>query len=549
MIMKKLTRNIIAAAVVAGSLFSVSCKKALEEKVYSFISPNNFYKNGSDAVVAVNGIYSELYTYDLYIQPFWNLTLLDDDHVSGADWYLGSAGAGNPNNYWGVERPWSGLYIVIARANTVLENVPGITADITPELKNRVLGEAYFLRGWAYFQLVQLYGGVPLRLKTLGADPQTNTPRASVAEVYNAVISDLKQAETLLYPANDTRSGEAGRVTRGVAMGYLAKVYATIGSASLKGGNVAVYGGNDNQRLTYAKTVLAGYEGFDSKAYYKLSMDKAKELIDSKQYDLFDNWKDIWNRANFNKREHMWEIQSLTGTSFINDLHAYFTAGSYPFGMGAVWMTNNHYKTYEEDKDTRALDGVSHQYVAYRQTNPGGTRYYYPSWEAAKYSKDAAGNVYNNDGKGDDKAFITKYSSVQDETVSNSDMFFPVMRYSEILLLYAEAANEAGSGPDAGAYQYLNAVRSRSHATDAPLGMSQEEFRSFVLEERGREFSLENIRRYDLIRWGIYLPVMNAITKGQNNISKVRNTRNLLLPIPVSEMNTNKAITQNNPGW
>jgi len=129
-----------------------------------------------------------------------------------------------------------------------------------------------------------------------------------------------------------------------------------------------------------------------------------------------------------------------------------------------------------------------------------------------------------------------------------SDAFFPVMRYSEVLLMIAEAENEV-NGPTATAYQYLGMVRSRCKATAAPSGMSQQEMRSYILEERGREFALENIRRYDLIRWGIYLQVMNKIGTGQNSISKVRLSRNLLLPIPQSELNSNKAITANNPGW
>ena len=93
-------------------------------------------------------------------------------------------------------------------------------------------------------------------------------------------------------------------------------------------------------------------------------------------------------------------------------------------------------------------------------------------------------------------------------------------------------------------------MRNRSNAGIAPPGMGKDDFRSYVLEERGREFALEGgIRRADLIRWGIYKDVMNKITSQQNNISKLRATRNLLFPIPQDEMNSNKAITENNPGW
>src|SRR5690606_7696560 len=142
------------------------------------------YQNEKDAITAINGVYSALFTYDLYIQPFWNLTVLDDDHSSGADWFLGTSGAGNPQGYWGVDGPWKGCYTIIARANTVLENVSLIPDDsIDPEIRTRVLGEAYCLRGWAYFQLVQLYGEVPIRLESLSLDPEQNKPRSTVEEV------------------------------------------------------------------------------------------------------------------------------------------------------------------------------------------------------------------------------------------------------------------------------------------------------------------------------------------------------------------------------
>jgi hypothetical protein len=138
---------------------------------------------------------------------------------------------------------------------------------------------------------------------------------------------------------------------------------------------------------------------------------------------------------------------------------------------------------------------------------------------------------------------------VNDPTVANSDAFYPLMRYAEVFLIYAEAANEAAGGPTAEAYAQLNVIRTRVLASAAPAGMSQEQFRSFVLAERAREFSLEGIRRFDLCRWGIYTQVMNRISAGQNNISKVRAQRNLLLPIPLSELNSNKSIIGNNPGW
>ena len=301
----KINKSIIWKFILPVILFSTfSCNKVLEEKPLSFLSPENFYKNEADAKAAINAVYGALFTYDLYLQPMWNLVMLDDDHVSGADWYLGTAGAGNPQGYWGVDGPWVGCYTVISRANTVLENVEKINTNIDPIIKTRILGEAYFFRAWAYFQLVQLYGGVPIRLKSLSLDPTASMPRATVQEVYKQIIADFKSAETNLLPANNINAGEIGRVTRGVAKGFLAKTYLTMASGASTG-NVSLRGGTDNGTYTYPKTVVAGLESIVSKDYFTLARDKALEVIASGEYSLFVNWTDIWSKANRNKAEHM----------------------------------------------------------------------------------------------------------------------------------------------------------------------------------------------------------------------------------------------------
>ena len=524
-------------------LFSTfSCQKVLEEKPLSFLSPENFYKNEADAKAAINAVYGALYTYDLYLQPMWNLTMLDDDHVSGADWYLGTAGAGNPQGYWGVDGPWVGCFTIISRANTLLENVAKINTNIDATIKNRILGEAYFFRGWAYFQLVQLYGGVPIKLKSLSLDPNPNMARSSVLDVYKQVIADFKSAEAALLPAGDPKAGELGRVTKGVAKGFLAKTYLTIASGSATG-NVSVRGGSDNGTYTYAKTIVAGLESISSKDYYILARDKAQEVITSNEYALFTNWTDLWTKAGRNKTEHMWELQALGGTAFVNELHNYMSAYS-TFGRGAMWVTNNLYRDYDTT-DVRVLNGIAHNYEI---NNAAKTKYFYPSWQSYNY-KVVNGISYLNNATTDDRAYTIKYSDVADPTVSRSDAHLPMIRFSEMYLMVAEADNEINNGPSIQSYSALNVIRNRVKAQMAPANLTRDEFRSFIIAERAREFVFEGVRRYDLMRWGIYLQVMNKLSIGQNNITKVRNSRNLLLPIPQSELNSNTLISANNPGW
>lgn len=549
--MKTISKYIKVALLGSVILGTGACKKALDEKPYSFYSPENFYQNESDARAAINGVYSELYSWDLFLQPFWNITILDDDHVAGADWFIGTTGVGNPQAYWGVDGPWVGCYTIIARANTVLENVPNIS-NIDPDIKKRILGEAHFLRGWAYFQLVQLYGGVPIRLNSVSAaNPETNVPRASVKETYDVVIAEFKAAENQLLPYGHAKAGEPGRVNQGVAKSFLAKTYMTMASGASTG-TITVRGGTDNGYYTYNKDIVKGLEGLDAKAYYTLARDKALEVINSNLYELTPNWKDLWSIAGRNSKEQMWEVQSLAGTEFVNNLGAYFSARS-TFGQGAVWTTNNHYNDYDV-LDKRVLDGITHNYQTLQ-----GTYIFYPSWQAAQY-KVVNGITYNNTGSTTaERAYTIKFSGVADPTVANSDAFYPLLRYAELYLIVAEAENEI-NGPNTAAYDALNTVRFRAFPKTgnpavpvpeayAPTGMDAQQFRSYVLAERAREFNLEGVRRFDLMRWGIYLQVMNKITTGQNNISKARQNKNLLLPIPLNELNSNKAIHGNNPGW
>jgi hypothetical protein len=145
-------------------------------------------------------------------------------------------------------------------------------------------------------------------------------------------------------------------------------------------------------------------------------------------------------------------------------------------------------------------------------------------------------------------ARLRKFEAVSDRSAVRSNFNYPLLRYPDVLMIFAEADNEVGAGPSAAALEAVNMIRRRNGASTIST-MSQQAFRSFVLEERRRELALEGDRRWDLLRWGIYLPVMNAIDIDENNVVKRRSNKNLLYPIPMSELNSNKLITGNNPGW
>ena len=141
-------------------------------------------------------------------------------------------------------------------------------------------------------------------------------------------------------------------------------------------------------------------------------------------------------------------------------------------------------------------------------------------------------------------------ADVTDASFGRTDAPYPLLRYADAVLILAEASNEV-NGPQEEAINALKSVRTRSGASVDDLTFRDKEaLRSFILEERAREFVAESDRRWDLIRWGIYLQTMNAIGGvDENNISKSRERKHLLYPIPLEEINANKEINENNPGW
>ena len=145
-------------------------------------------------------------------------------------------------------------------------------------------------------------------------------------------------------------------------------------------------------------------------------------------------------------------------------------------------------------------------------------------------------------------AFTTKYDDCENDALQYPDSYWPFLRYADVLLIYAEAETELGKLEEA--MKYLNMVRKRSNATLMSAVSTQTGMRSSILEERAKEFACEGDRRWDLIRWGIYLQAMNAIGgRDEANINKARSERNLLYPIPADEINVNDSISSNNPGW
>lgn len=207
-----------------------SCAK-LKENVYSTYTPEVYFVNSADARVALNGVYNTLNRQHVWTNDMFNLVFLPNKYVESRvparkiytsfSWSTTDAS---------VLSVWTSIYTTIARANTIIDRVPEI--DMTDALRGQYSGEAKFLRALSYFTLVRLFGGVPLKIHETVNTADVNAKRASVQDVYNLILADLKDAEANLPPTRT--SAERGLATKPAAMALLGKVYLTMAGYPLK---------------------------------------------------------------------------------------------------------------------------------------------------------------------------------------------------------------------------------------------------------------------------------------------------------------------------
>jgi starch-binding outer membrane protein, SusD/RagB family len=458
----------------------------LEEKVFDFISPNNFYNTDRDAIAAVNACYDALQGNAYYGRAFkWIIHFPSDEATNNR----GGGTAGQldrftyfPDNGF-IQDSWNSMYIAINRSNAVLENVPNIEMDET--LKARLLGEARFLRALNYFNLVRLWGDVPLVTKETRGLEGLYVTRNPKEEVYQLIIEDLQFAEQNL-PASYSNT-DKGRATSGAATGLLAKVYLT-------------------------------------REQWNLARDKAKEVIDSGLYGLFDNYADAFAKETKNGIEHLFAIQ---GTQGFGEEGTQWTADAVNGGAlglnvpagGSSTITGEHEFWEEWDKE----NDLRYDIVWFNEFIVNGVVHRYP--ETTRI----------------DNPHIKKFLYLGSEVTGFRDypLNYDLLRYADVLLMYSEAENEV-NGPTEAAYSGVNQVRARAGL--GPLsGLSKEELTAAILDERKFELCFEFNRWFDLVRRNLLIDVFAA--RGVT-VEPYR----YLFPIPQDDLDRNPNLEQN-PGY
>jgi hypothetical protein len=510
----KYKNKIIHSLLFLGLLvFNTGCKKFLKEQDPSNLSPETYYTIPEHAEAAVAAAYAQTRFIGngagIFVANFSMLEMVTGTAKTetGQNSDLNNlVGLSYNGDNLLVRNWWNGLYSVIAQTNLVLQKVPGIT-PMDETRKAQILGEARFLRAWAYFYLVRLYGDVPLILEPQSATSENFYPqRAPIQDVYNAIVDDLTQAEGAGLPWLDP----SGRVSKAAVKSLLSKVYLTMAGQPLNKGA----------------------------EYYALARDKSLDVITNSGISLFPTYNDLHSLSQENKGEHIFEIQylaSVSGNPMQQLLLPNFkNVSAYSDEIGTTVPTLQFYQSYEPN-DLRAKDRQGFFYTSYYDGGNGALKPLNAPYIFKHFDVVANGTA-----------------GVAGTT--QSDLNWPQIRYADILLVYAEAQNRADGSPNAQAYDAVNAIRTRAQLPSL-AGLGQTAFEEAVWRERWHELCYEGVTWFDMVRLKkAYNETTNNFEdfvghKFPDNPTIVLQEKNLLFPLPTAEMRNNPKLTPQNPGY
>jgi starch-binding outer membrane protein, SusD/RagB family len=475
------------------------CKKFLTKEPQGLLTAADFPVSASDALLATNATYESMREWFYHSGGYPILDIMSDDARKGSN-PSDQASTVGPYDYFGIsptqdglDRWWNALYVGVRRANVVIEKVPPISMDTG--LRNRYIAEAKFIRALLYFDFVRAWGGVPLITTT---SPPLQVPRASVQDVYNLIISDLEYAISHLPLKSQYSLTDDGRATKGAAEGLLAKVYLFR---------------NDFQNAR------------------KFALD----VINSGQYSL----EPVFTNANGvdgnNGVESVFEIGALSVESTASGGDQYGNTqgvrGSPNKGWGFNRPTVDLRNSFEPG-DPRykgtvinlgdTIDGI---YIAGDGDTPDVT-------------KDANGNIIEIE------CYNRKVWVPGNSTPPNWGHHRRLLRYSDILLMAAEALNENGNPSQA--LIYVNMVRARARQGNNSIlhdftTTDQARLRDSIFNERRHELAMEGQRFWDLVRTGRAPALLGPLgfVTGKNEV----------LPIPQSEIDISKGSLTQNPNY
>lgn len=526
-------------------MIATGCNKILDKEPTDFIQPDNYYNSEQDLNFALAGAYDPLGNEYLYGSSLW----FQFGSCSDESFYPNTANSFSAPMFYQfdytnpyVSGLWEQCYIGIERANLLIKNIARPNMDETK--RQVILGEALFLRGFYHFMLVSNYGGVPLKLAPTSDINSVNFPKETAANVYAQVLTDMKDAESKVSKASTI--GNSSHISQTAVQGMLARVCLYMAGNPL----------NDHTRyaeaLSWARKVKeSGEHALNTTFDASLTNSAYSQIFINQSRDIYDVKESIWE-ADFymNNQNTAYNEGGRLGTYQMACQN--LDTG---FGSGNIRTTIKLYNLYKAGDQRRDWSIAPFSFTS---TATSATRVYY-----------AASNIIAREcGKWRRYTEPSNMPKQQYKTGAN----FPILRYSDVLLMLAEADNEVNNGPSQEAYDAINEVRRRGYGlpldqpdanADLPSGLSYDDFKNAIQDERARELCFEGLRRPDLIRWGIFKQVMDAMVAEINASNATvtnknrwilgystaaSNPRYTILPIPALELNINKAIRQNE-GW
>lgn len=489
------TTHIIIAGVIT-IMIAVGCKKTFLDKMpLDAISEGTFFKTEEDARNAVNGAYQRIQTAAMYNRRAWQLDIIAGNAIVGA-------GGGNDGreindianfitqtDNAAVLDMWRGPYPGILRCNLALQKIPTIKMD--EALASRFIGELKFMRALYYFWLVRLFGDVPLitEPQTLASDYRV--PRTPKVEVYAQIIKDLEDAISALPPRETYTGNDIGRASKGSAVGLLAKVYLTLGE--------------------YEKVIPLCEQvkslGYKLNPSYGMNFSYTEENTTESLFEV----QYVGNSGQTSDNEG----QSNTLSTWMGPRNSNYVDGGYGWCQPEQQMMDA-YEPGDLRKDVTMLYGGGPKLF--------GNITYDPNFSMTGFN-------------------VRKWLIPRDVASKDNDfMNIPILRYADVLLMWAEALNETG-GTNLSETPF-NEVRSRAGLP--PIhGLSQQDMKEKILHERRIEFAYEGQWWFNIIRInnGQYaIDFLKSI--GRTNMSE----KFLLFPIPQQEMDANPKLIQN-PGY
>lgn len=522
----------------AGALLAVlfvlllfgSCNKFLDTKPVDTITPETYYKSKTDLDRALAAVYDRLGDRRTYGSALYGFLSFSDE------FFIKNQVTGYMANILDasmleLNRCWEALYVGVERANMLLDHVDG--AQVEDSIKNEIKGQALFLRGFYYFVLADNWGAVPLKLSSTKSPLEPNLPRAPLAQVYAQIVKDMKEAEGLVKEIG--YYGFNGRISKTAVQGMLARVYLTMAGYPLQD--------------------IAKYE--DARTY-------AQKVIGSSKHSLNADFKQIFiNLAQdkYDIKENLWEIEYYGNNREVVREGGYVGSwmGLYcpnidtGFAYDYVHATAKLYNSYEANDLRRDWTIAPYRFVPTGSgTSAPVTR---TNWSSTQIYERSAGK------------YRREYEVFRPKDQDFTPINFPMLRYSDVLLMFAEADDEI-SGPSDEAFEAVNKVRRRGFGKPVDIadntidlaGLGQVDFREAIRKERFRELSYEGLRKHDLLRWGIYVSTMQQmVTEYQTNMPSTLSdaaikqasritSRSVLFPIPNTEIAVNPYVAQN-PGW